>query len=661
MTDPLGVSSESRHNSSSVEDPSPLDSSELRTIDACLSSGHLDEAQRLLAQVGDGSPAASSYLAVRLLYLRERLTPPAVAERLRELLAVTPVFPEAKALLELAAAGVPGRATLGYTNTSLQPAVGYGTASSAESSFSELTAFGGPGARGEINPDSERPTWVPDYSLPTAATQYPPAGSGGSLPPSRRIQVDTRDSSEGSSPAKGSGSPPARFSNSPPATAGRYAMTSQPPEAATDPTGQTSRPPAAPLPLVDPFSITNVSIRPGASQRFSREGRYSLTNAGSESLTPPRSLSRPERPLSKPLSSPTGRGPNSMSRPGPAPALAPGVPRQQQFRVPHPSQFPRPPGESSPFDQMLLQGDPLPAQRDFETNAETALARVETLGDAFAGWSEEGAKLLMTSPVTHYFGPFDRSLHSLARLDLALDTLYSAPYANPPLPLISVLGAYVGETLRAAHRGSWKVTSESLLQARVLAGGYVWEPFRLVHERLSLGATVSLYRTLAPALAREGTLAWLSSAPDSVPPPRLWSGPLNATTLTQLGTDLLDSVWSLACYQHFGSRLDGSVDSLRALDPLMDILARSGQELTLTNPWVMRLTALATGYVGEVLKRQAGGYWVASAGRAGEDPVVFRLGGGLEVTPMSNVLNRITTQKRFQLDSYVRVLLRRME
>jgi hypothetical protein len=344
-----------------------------------------------------------------------------------------------------------------------------------------------------------------------------------------------------------------------------------------------------------------------------------------------------------------------------AAAQSPATKAKAPFRVPHPSHVASRETSESAVERLLLKGDPAPAQREFETSAETALARVDTLGDAFAGWAAEGAELLMTAAVTHPFGPFDRSLHSLARLDLALDALYFHPYSNAPLPLISVIGAYVGEALRSAHRGTWRVATDSLLQARVLAGGYVWEPFRLVHERINAGANVSLYRTLAPALAREGTLAWLASAKEQVLPPRLWHGPLSAEVLTQLGTDLLDSMWSLACAQHYGGPLDGSVESLRALDQLMDVLARSGGPLTLEQPWVMRLTALATSYVGEVLRRQTGGYWTPSAGRPGEDTVVFRLGGGQEATPMANVLGRITSQKRFQLESYVRVLLRRLE
>lgn len=88
---------------------SPLDAPHLRQIDDCLSAGEVARATELLARLDGSEPqAATTYLATRLLYVRDRLDPRSVAERLSELLLLDPNFPEARALLRKANAGVVG-------------------------------------------------------------------------------------------------------------------------------------------------------------------------------------------------------------------------------------------------------------------------------------------------------------------------------------------------------------------------------------------------------------------------------------------------------------------------------------------------------------------------------------------------------------------------
>ncbi len=79
----------------------PLDHEELRAIDELLDAGELAEAQQRLAGLGHSAAldAGTSYLATRLLYLRGRLDTEGVAERLRDLLAATTEFPEARRML----------------------------------------------------------------------------------------------------------------------------------------------------------------------------------------------------------------------------------------------------------------------------------------------------------------------------------------------------------------------------------------------------------------------------------------------------------------------------------------------------------------------------------------------------------------------------------
>ncbi len=93
-----------------MEGRSPLDTPELRAIDECLSRGELHRAQQLLGELGSAGEhgEATTYLATRLLYLRDRLDPQSVAERLEELLRHAGPFPEAEALFRAASRGIPG-------------------------------------------------------------------------------------------------------------------------------------------------------------------------------------------------------------------------------------------------------------------------------------------------------------------------------------------------------------------------------------------------------------------------------------------------------------------------------------------------------------------------------------------------------------------------
>jgi tetratricopeptide (TPR) repeat protein len=85
----------------------PLDHPRLLAVDERLDDGKLDEAQQLMAEIGDVGffRYATTYLATRLLYQRGRLDAAGVAERLRELLQAVDYFPEARAMLEAAETG----------------------------------------------------------------------------------------------------------------------------------------------------------------------------------------------------------------------------------------------------------------------------------------------------------------------------------------------------------------------------------------------------------------------------------------------------------------------------------------------------------------------------------------------------------------------------
>ncbi len=101
----------------------PLEDPRLRAIEERLNSARFDDAQRLLAELGerDSLRPGAYYLATRLLYQRGRLDNAAVAERLRGVLAEVREFPEAAAMLRAAEMDslLPDQA--GFRNATLPP------------------------------------------------------------------------------------------------------------------------------------------------------------------------------------------------------------------------------------------------------------------------------------------------------------------------------------------------------------------------------------------------------------------------------------------------------------------------------------------------------------------------------------------------------------
>jgi hypothetical protein len=79
----------------------PLDDPRLQEVEACLNDGRFEEAQRKLVALGsvrDLGPGVA-YLTTRLLAQRGRLDATAIAERINDVLAEAPDFPEARSYL----------------------------------------------------------------------------------------------------------------------------------------------------------------------------------------------------------------------------------------------------------------------------------------------------------------------------------------------------------------------------------------------------------------------------------------------------------------------------------------------------------------------------------------------------------------------------------
>jgi hypothetical protein len=81
----------------------PLTDERLGAVEACLNEGRLDEAQLKLVALGGETALGPgvSYLTTKLLFLRGRLDSESVRDRLHEVIAECPDFPEAETLLRV--------------------------------------------------------------------------------------------------------------------------------------------------------------------------------------------------------------------------------------------------------------------------------------------------------------------------------------------------------------------------------------------------------------------------------------------------------------------------------------------------------------------------------------------------------------------------------
>lgn len=553
---------------------SPLDAPHLRQIDDCLSAGDVGRAQELLAHLdGSESPAATTYLATRLLYLRDRLDPSGVAERLSELLLQDPHFPEARRLLDTANAGVPGSA-------SLHPP-----------GFAELR--------------NER----------TASIPAAPATTGGV--DSRRIVVDTRDSS-----GTASASRPTRTSH--PGREGRYSVRgpAQEPRRARPaqselPQGMPSIPAPAPLPQIAGYT----PALPSAPSHSTGTVTSSSTDASSRSGRPPSSV----RPLAA-------------------------------FELPH---------ELWPEIELgVLAGDCALALDDFTHHAKDQLSHLPraTPQQEFTLLGILCAELLNKAWVTHHFAPFDLSLYSLPRLEAATATLCGMqPFTEPHSAVSLLLGAYVGEVLRRAHRGDWIGALGASHLARVRAGSTTWQPFQSVRHWLLSGGRTSLLGGLSPGLAGPGTSAWRSYTHVKATPKTLWHGDVDCSGITVLARAMESSVLSRACELLHGRPLDGSIDSLDGFEQLLRTIVSSAHPLTGKEAWLQRVALLAGAYLGETIARHTHARWTVGEA-TGSDQLprfVLELETGRHLKPIEHILIRAASQHPLDMELFANISLDR--
>jgi hypothetical protein len=271
------------------------------------------------------------------------------------------------------------------------------------------------------------------------------------------------------------------------------------------------------------------------------------------------------------------------------------------------------------------------------------------------------ASFLSVSPVTREFAPYDLSLHSLARLEAALDVLFGpdplpAPSTNNPL--LVLLGQYIGEALRQCHHGSWDGSFQHCDRARVLVGHRSWQPFQLLFDRWQFGNGAPIRIGIQSALSQRDTPAWAHRIVCPIEPPMPWSdGEWPSVQLMHdLSAYVSEGIIARHCETALRQPLDGSMSSVAALDGFVGLIAPPGVAADPNEAWVRRIAVLLGAYLGEVLCRAAAGtgWLTASETASGPDAYVLVLQNGRHAQPVTEILARFGQTSKIRLSDYLR-------
>lgn len=314
----------------------------------------------------------------------------------------------------------------------------------------------------------------------------------------------------------------------------------------------------------------------------------------------------------------------------------------------------------SPWDekeQRLALGDGKAALFDFEQGLARRLeavpprASVSELSQA----AMLTARYLTEAPISRHFAPYDLSLFSIARLDVALGLLYRGgvgPRTELRTRVLLGLGAYSGECLRQAYAGEWVGGSLDLLLMHIEGQGLCFSPFRDVNARLQSSQPLAVGDTPLPHPGAEplGQRVALSLAPPTPWDPDPWP---DVNRLPELGAKLRESPVGLYC-AGVEVPLDLSFASLRSLDRYVTLLA---PPLAPSDPeagWVRRASVLVGAYLGEVLRTTRGGTWEPTRGDLRPEAYRIALPGGIKALPIASAFERLSGRRLEQPSDYAR-------
>lgn len=307
-----------------------------------------------------------------------------------------------------------------------------------------------------------------------------------------------------------------------------------------------------------------------------------------------------------------------------------------------------------PLESALISGEHDALVDAWNADCEPILARL----DADPGELGRLAAIALTrAPGFCHFAPYDLSLWSLIRLEIALDLIFGKNSADPDtlegrLGAQLVLSAYVGETVRQAYDGRWNGTLATPHEATVETRLAVLAPFDVVHTRLLTGGALALDRLVTLESAHRSVDQWSRYTEDQATPPTPWE-PHVWPTLEDVGAygrALSRSVVAMYCEQFAETRLDHGIEGLAALDSYLALIAPPAAPCGAPSPALRRTAVLVGAYVGEALRSHWGGQWVASDA---PEPARYVLEVGSIVTrPIQQVFARVCGQQPTTLTEY---------
>jgi tetratricopeptide (TPR) repeat protein len=268
-----------------------------------------------------------------------------------------------------------------------------------------------------------------------------------------------------------------------------------------------------------------------------------------------------------------------------------------------------------PLENELVGGARESALRGLETQASKYFRRERH--DDLVPLASQTSRFFAAAPVFRHFGPYDMSLSSLERLEVALALVYGfGPRASPEkgsdtLPMLAAV--YLGETLRQCCQGRWVGDAARPDDARVsLAWEDVW-PLRLIENRIRHGDRAPLKAALSKTLELATPSAYRYRITSPLAPETPWGEgkwPV-ADTLPRIGRALSHSVVALFCSEQCRLHLDRSVQSLHAIDKYLELVA-THKPLEKGSRWHLWLSVFVGSYLGEVLCKAFGAEWVIS-------------------------------------------------
>ncbi|HEY6559681.1 MAG TPA: tetratricopeptide repeat protein [Polyangiaceae bacterium] len=319
-----------------------------------------------------------------------------------------------------------------------------------------------------------------------------------------------------------------------------------------------------------------------------------------------------------------------------------------------------------PFENALVAGERSRVAAGMEEICRNTLNELKQAGalEDFPSVASSAANLFSRAPVWHHFAPFDLSLWSMPRVAAVLDLIYGPEpraIASDDAALIQLVGAYIGETLRQTRGGTWQSTGSDFLSAVVQCDKREWRPFELVLARLRRGILLNIGH--GPSSTDISGTPWEHRVQIPVSPPvpwgdRPWPDP---SRMEAIARALVDSVVGVYARQLSEGPLDLSIESLGALDRYLALVAPLEAVLDENPIWARRLAVLIGAYLGETLRELMGGRWVhEDCAQVHADLYVVMLANSVRITPVAQVMSRVTGDSDLTLIEYASRLFYRM-